>query len=160
MQELVYVPPFTDDEIDLRQFVGKDTELPYLDRFKSEYVLFVPGYSNAPVELRGAGRLRVTVTDDQAEELSTHPSWRFVTPDTAAELERRAKARFLESRPDLAALRGMGADEADRIGPEVEIAPSAPATAEQVKAGTQNTPPKGEGNAPKGGNKSAAQSND
>lgn len=131
MQTLVFTQNTGDDELDLRQFVGKDTDLPRSERFKSPYVLFAPGYRSAPPELRGAGRLSVEVTNDMAEELLTHPTWRFVKPEIAAEVDRRARARFAEELPEIAAARNI---EADRIGPAIEVAPTAPATVAAVRA--------------------------
>jgi hypothetical protein len=131
VQELVFMQNSGDDELDLRRFVNKDTDLPPSKRFDSPYVLFVPGYTNAPPEIRATGRVRVTVTNEQADELMTHPVWRFVTPEVADEIQRRARARFVAEMPSLAERRQI---DADQIGPAVEIAPTAPATVTSVRA--------------------------
>lgn len=129
MKTLVYVPPFTDDEIDLRRLVGKDLDLPSAERFKSPYVLFVPGYHNAPPELRGKGRTSVELTNEQAEHLETHPTWYFVAEDVAAEKERRAKQQAADQLgPDwsgFAAVAGANLPDNPPAGPE--FAPTAPA---------------------------------
>lgn len=78
MQTLIYSTPYTDDKIDLRRFVGKDQNLSDVEAAeKSDYVLFAPGSILAPPAIRAQGRTSVSVTDEQAEELLTHPIWRF-----------------------------------------------------------------------------------
>lgn len=133
MQTVVFMQNSGDDELDLRQFVGKDTEIPRSERFKSKYVLFVPGYFYAPPELRSTGRLSVEVTNDQAAELMTHPVWSFVTQDVADEVKRRAQARFVAELPEVAELRGF---RPDQIGPAIEVAPTAPASVATIRAET------------------------
>ena len=137
MQTVVFMQNSGDDELDLRNFVGKDTDIPRSERFKSKYVLFVPGYHHAPPELRATGRLSVEVTNDQAAELMTHPVWNFVTQEVADEVARRARARFAAELPDVAARRGVNPDQ---IGPAIEVAPTAPATVATIKAETAGTP--------------------
>lgn len=129
MKTLIYAPPHTDDEIDLRRFVGKDEDVPYWERFKSPYVLFVPGYNQAPPELRGAGRLSVDVTNEKAEELETHPVWRFVSREVSDELTRRAMRNAADQLgprwSGFAAVAGADLPDNPPAGPEV--APTAPA---------------------------------
>lgn len=90
-QTLVYSGPYTDDMIDFRQMLGKDTDKRGAEIFDSPYVLFVPGFPGAPKRLRAAGRTEITVSAELAEELRTHPRWRFLLPDDATARNDAAK---------------------------------------------------------------------
>jgi hypothetical protein len=80
MQTLIYSTPYTDDKLDLRRLVGKDLNLTDAEATeKSAYVLFPPGSVLAPATFRAQGRTEVSVTDEIAEELLSHPLWRFRT---------------------------------------------------------------------------------
>lgn len=133
MQTLIYSTPYTDDKIDLRRMVGKDLELTDTEAAeKSAYVLFPPGSILAPAAFRAAGRVSVDVTNEVAEELLTHPIWRFRSQEDHDAHDARARKRAADQLGPVVAERLMAGLAVGTVSPAVLSGADGPATVPEV----------------------------
>lgn len=133
MQTLVYSTPYTDDRIDLRRMVGKDQEMSESEAAeKSDYVLFAPGSILAPVAFRSKGRTSVTVTDEVADELRTHPIWHFRTQEDHDAHDARTRKRAADQLGPVVAERVMAGLATGAISPAVLSGDSETDTAPEI----------------------------